>query len=266
MTPNALGAAIRKASDGGEVVRSLFQTGLDSYRRELTQRFLAQYGHVIQTGVFRGMALPEEASWGDGDKLPKLLGSYEMELHPVLENAFAQDYSLVLNIGCAEGYYAVGAARRLASARVCAFDVSDTARRVCAKSAEINGAADRLEVYGRCCAETLEHLLTPGAKCLLIIDCEGAEIQLLKPDLVPALSLADMLIECHDFVNRRLTKRLCERFAQTHEIEWIREGARPAAIHPFLQRLTGFERALAMCEFRPEPMHWLFCSSRAREG
>jgi hypothetical protein len=123
-----------------------------------------------------------------------------------------------------------------------------------------------VEVYGQCCAETLEHLLAPDARCLLIVDCEGVEIQLLKPGLVPALSFADMLIECHDFVNRRLTQRLCERFEHTHYVERIREGSRPEVIHPFLEGLTGFERALAMCEFRPEPMHWLFCTSRRQAG
>jgi hypothetical protein len=263
LTPDGLAAAIKGASDGSLVARSLLQVGLDAYRRDLTQGFIGRYGRIVQTGIFRGMELPEESSWGDGDQLPKLLGSYEMELHPVLEHALVKEYPLVVNVGCAEGYYAIGVARRLSSARVCAFDISEAAQQICAAAARINHVEDRVEVYGRCCAETLGHLLGAGPESRLFVDCEGAEIQLLRPDLVPSLGSADMLIECHDFRNPAVTARLVERFSATHEIERICEGARCPTIHPYLQTLTGLERALATCEFRPTWMHWLFCASRS---
>jgi hypothetical protein len=58
----------------------------------------------------------------EGCAVPKLLGCYEQELHPALNRAIDTDYGVILNIGCAEGYYPVGLARVLPTAHVIAFD------------------------------------------------------------------------------------------------------------------------------------------------
>jgi hypothetical protein len=44
---------------------------------------------------------------------PKFLGTYERELYSVIERAIELAPRYVLNIGCAEGFYAVGLALRL---------------------------------------------------------------------------------------------------------------------------------------------------------
>ena len=60
--------------------------------------------------------------------VPKLIGSYEEEVHPIIEEIIRRRYSIVVNIGCAEGYYAVGFALRIPDAIVYAFDVDTTAQ------------------------------------------------------------------------------------------------------------------------------------------
>jgi hypothetical protein len=42
--------------------------------------------------------------------IPKLLGCYEAELHGVIACALNTTYDTIIDIGCAEGYYAVGLA------------------------------------------------------------------------------------------------------------------------------------------------------------
>src|SRR5262249_46123396 len=49
-----------------------------------------------------------------------LLGTAELELHGAIEELVERSYRTVLNLGAADGYYAVGLARRLPSARVVA--------------------------------------------------------------------------------------------------------------------------------------------------
>ena len=70
----------------------------------------------VLNGPFQGMNFHSAAS--EGCLVPKLLGCYEQPLHPFLEAAFARDYDVVLNIGSAEGYYAVGLALRMPGARI----------------------------------------------------------------------------------------------------------------------------------------------------
>src|SRR5947209_6694984 len=55
--------------------------------------------------------------------VPKLLGIYERELNARIEHACALKFPLIVDIGAAEGYYAIGLARRNPQARVLAFEM-----------------------------------------------------------------------------------------------------------------------------------------------
>lgn len=63
-------------------------------------------GKRILAGPFRGMKYIEN-SHGSA-YLPKILGSYEKELHKFIPRIVEEEYELILDIGAAEGYYAVG--------------------------------------------------------------------------------------------------------------------------------------------------------------
>ena len=74
--------------------------------------FVAQHtGSTVQNGPFKGMRLALRSSWGEGDISPMLLGVYEQELHGVLTEFSGEKYGAIVNIGAADGYYAVGTAR-----------------------------------------------------------------------------------------------------------------------------------------------------------
>lgn len=261
MTREQVVDAIRDSSDKSWVARALLPEGVQSYRAELTHKFIRLYGSSVQDGPFKEMKLPARTSWGDGDTLPKLLGCYEAELEPAVNDALKKEYGLVVNVGCAEGYYAIGLARRLPSTQVYAFDIDDKARSVCLSGAAINGVRDRMKVGGCCSAEILHRILSSGRKSLLFIDCEGDEVPLLRPDIVPGLQAADIIVECHDFIDSTITATLIERFSATHKICRVKEGERRQPTHPFLASLNSFEEALATCEFRPKRMHWLVLTS-----
>ncbi len=80
--------------------------GLPSLAREFT----ARHGFTIFSGPFAGMAYVARAV--GSAVVPKLVGSYEQELHGVLADIAQTPYMVVVDVGCAEGYYAVGLAAR----------------------------------------------------------------------------------------------------------------------------------------------------------
>lgn len=55
------------------------------------------------------------------NSVPKLLGSYECELHEIIESALRSNHHRVIDVGSAEGYYAVGFALKR-GCHVVAFD------------------------------------------------------------------------------------------------------------------------------------------------
>ena len=51
-----------------------------------------------------------------------LLGTWELELTEIWERILANDYSLMVDVGAAEGYYAVGMNLRKPNAEVIAYE------------------------------------------------------------------------------------------------------------------------------------------------
>ena len=247
------------------VRRVFLQHEISDCREQIPRRFQQEFGNIVQSGPFKGMEILPEFSWADGDRLPKLLGSYESELHQWISQIPTRHYDTILDIGCAEGYYAVGLARATPSTtQILGYDINPDARRLCAQAAKKNSVADRVKVFGRCSSESLEETLLHAGRSFALFDCEGAELELLRPDLVPKLQDTDILIECHDFVDRSITDTLYRRLSPTHLIERVDEGPRDPNQFPYLKGLSGMERSIAVCEFRPEMMHWLLCTSNAR--
>lgn len=226
-------------------------------RLEMTEHYFDLTGGVVQTGPFLGMQLLAEVAWGDGDKLPKLLGCYEAELHGVFERLLRREHRRVVNVGAAEGYYAIGLALKLAQAEVIAFEMNERAQAICRAAAERNGVAGRLRVAGACDLAGLGAALAGPGPTLLVMDCEGGELELLDPARLPALAGCDIVVECHDFANRSITPVLIERLAATHRLERIEEGPRDPNRDTWLRTLPSADRWLAVTEGRPETMSWL---------
>ena len=87
------------------------------------KRFAAVRGPHVRHGPFRGMRY--EANRVAATQ--KLIGTYERELHPWFERVLAQRPTRFVDIGAADGYYAIGIAR--AGVPVVAFEMSRIARR-----------------------------------------------------------------------------------------------------------------------------------------
>jgi hypothetical protein len=226
----------------------------------VARELVARHGRVVLGGPFAGMKYVDGAVCSA--YAPKLIGSYEAELHGVICQAINRSYRCVIDVGCAEGYYAVGFARALPEAKVFAFDTDPEARRLCAEMAALNGVADRVTVEGFCDTDRLQTL--PLSDTLLISDCEGYELELLRPDLVPGLERCDLLVELHDCFHPGLTAELTSRFAGTHEIKLIDTAPRQAEQYSALASVKPKDRMPCMAELRPGPMQWAFMTPLGR--
>lgn len=234
------------------------------YRNEgrlirIAAKLVNRYGANVLSGPFKGMRYVQTSV---GSVLsPKLVGSYEAELHPFIERVTSGSYDVVIDIGCAEGYYAVGLLCRMKTARCIAFDTDSQARKFCREMAELNGVSDRIQVRGCCDAEALSAVLL--GRVFILADCEGAELDLLDPVAIHRLRACDILVELHDFIHPGLTLALQKRFGPTHEIQIIEQQIRDSAQYPQLAFLGKFERHVAVQEFRPVRMQWAMLTAKA---
>lgn len=220
----------------------------------------------VAAGPFKRMLYPGAQSFGSA-LLPKLLGSYESELHPFIEEMLANEYTSIVDIGCAEGYYAVGFGLRCATSHVYAFDVDFRARKLCAQLAELNGLNDRMHIGGFCDTTVLK-AIPLGRRSLIVSDCEGYEGTLFTPEIAALLWQHDFIIETHDFIDLHISLKLRKAFQETHEIRSIKSTDDIEKAHTYrYEQMEHYDlqtRRLAFGERRPAIMEWLVMTPKHR--
>ena len=214
----------------------------------------------VRTGPFVGMRYGT-ASIGSA-YIPKLLGIYENELSSILEEACSKRPQLIVDIGAAEGYYAVGLAMRNPSATVVAFEADAAGRAALRHTAALNGVGSRIDIRGTCEAADLQLVLRPTFESLVICDVEGYEHSLLDPATVPSLSTATILVEMHDFIVPGISDTVRARFEATHDIRHVLQEPRLGAAFPWRTVITRLLPSSyldwAVSEWRPVRMSWLW--------
>ena len=256
MAPPAVGSRLRNISRRIHQRRFERSVGLPG----LCKRYIARQGLVIQAGPFKGLNYIRTAT--GSSLLPKLIGSYEMEVADFIRQAIAAGYTTVIDVGCAEGYYAVGLAAKMPGASVFAFDIDSGARRLCRRLARINGVQERVNVLGACDHHSLARTIQEHST-LLICDCEGYEADLLDPAAVPALGHVDMVVELHEFLRPGSTGAIVNRFEPTHRIQVVATCDREPRDFPAVAGLSPADQALALNELRPEKQQWLVMRAKS---
>jgi len=217
------------------------------------EAYLKRQGSIIWSGPFKGMDYVAAAS--EGALLPRLLGSYEAELHPHFLAFAAEGLDCVIDVGCAEGYYAVGLARLMPQVTVHAHDIDPAAQAACAALAAKNGVAERVRIGGEFKPQDFEAFA--GQRVLVLVDAEGAELDILQPDLSPALAGFNLIVETHDIYRQGALATLMERFGKTHDIVRVDQAYAAFEPPPWFANVAHLDRLLAVWEWRLSPTPWL---------
>jgi hypothetical protein len=190
---------------------------------------------VVQSGPFRGLRYFDEIVWGS--ITPKWLGSYEAELHPIVAQIANRTYATIVDVGCAEGYYAVGLAVNLPLVKVIAFDTDYISRRQVCRLARLNHVADRVFIREFCDHAALNAF--SGGKTLVVCDVEGFEAELLNPEAAASLRHNDILVEIHEACDYSplVEPLIVSRFAETHGIQRIVAADRDSWVEVYHQQL-----------------------------
>lgn len=245
--------------------QSMYAQARSLYWKAMCALLWSRAGHRIWSGPFAGTKYRVGAVCSAS--VPKLLGTYERELQPEIEKLASARWSAVIDIGAAEGYYAVGFARRLRDVPVLAYEMDPYGRALLTANAEENGVVESIELRGECTASAFAAVLNaaPGP-VLVIMDVEGAEAELIEAASSADLAKATLVIEVHDFKSDGplISSRLRNALAPSHEIQVVSTAARlpqdfPSAFWFVPQR----NRMHAMAEYRPGAMEWMICRPRA---
>jgi hypothetical protein len=216
--------------------------------------FITRYGLQVRYGPFAGMMYTASAA-KDRLIVPKLLGTYECELHAIMAQVQRTGYDALVDVGCGEGYYTTGLALTT-TAKIIAFDVESHELQFAREMAKANGMTARIDFRQWCSPEELISITREVGRLFVLSDCEGYEIELFTEAAVAALRRADILIELHGDVKADLMRRL----GKSHALEVIVFDRTNRGRRPELEKMSqaGRERAVDECRY---PQEWLWARS-----
>lgn len=199
--------------------------------------------------------------------IPRLLGSYEREIHPVIEEIIDKEYAYVIDVGAAEGFYAVGIARLFLNRShrkfvVKAYDINIEALETLHLLVKLNGTDTFIECKSQCDHEELNKF--NGDSTFLICDIEGNETQLLDPSKAPSLRKMDILVELHDGKKEDITLLIKNRFQATHKISLYHFKKRTPEDGPRWLLLDKFKLA-SVREGRKNGLKWMYLKSIVKD-
>lgn len=230
------------------------------FQQRLKPLLFGENPPVVLSGPFKGLPYLDEIGFC-GPILPKWIGSYECELHEFIEEVIANPPRLIVDIGSAEGCYAVLLAARLPGTRVVSFDYDLLAVRAQRRLAALNHVTN-LEIEKQCDHRRLAGLISStDGRVLVICDIEGAEMELIDPAKCPALAKADLLVELHEGAGRpgaAMASELGARFGASHSATFISMQRRdPGLYAPVCPGLTREDLEHALDEDRGVSCGWL---------
>lgn len=181
-------------------------------------------------------------------------------MHEHIERLIKIGFDSILNIGCADGYYAIGIAKRIPGARIFAHDINEKAQASCRAFAEINNVSDRVEIGGL--FKGVDYDRFSDSKTWLLMDIEGDERELLDPCSYPILRKMTILVECHDCFVPGLANEIASRFAHSHSVVRVDHSLAAPKLPVWLQGLGHLDQLLATWEWRIGPTPWLVMEPR----
>jgi hypothetical protein len=226
-------------------------------RRAHMNRYVKEcFGRRVIDGLFSGVALSDLEGFENTDFSAKILGYYEAEVQTILGLCRDVPYSKIINVGAAEGFYAVGLAAIFPQAKVVAFEMDPGTIPFLTDAIRANQFESRIRIEGECGIESLNRECA-GEFPLIVMDCEGGE-ETLIPGLLPEnAKAAHFLIEIHDRDGTDVYEDLARCLAPTHLTVYFVQGARDPNKYPQLRRWSEIDRWLAVSEFRGQTFRWM---------
>ena len=232
---------------------------IEKYKEIVWDKVKEQYGLEIAFGPFKGMKLSPNAWWSNKNMTAQVLGIYEANVIVKLER-YAERFSNFIDIGAADGYYAVGSVVNGIYKKSHAFEINELGRTIILETAKINNCEELVSVYGEATESKIRDIIKEDGNALVIIDIEGGEFDLLSDDMLNCLRQCVVICELHPFMfsdGASKLSSLLERCDSSFEIAFSERQTYELPECDFLDGLPDDARLLAFSEGREAAMQWL---------
>lgn len=211
-------------------------------------------------GPFKGLILPSQRWWGTATVSTMILGMYEREIVEEISDV-SEQFSYFVDIGAADGFYAVGVLVANKFHHSFAFEISEKGRKSIRANAQINGVDSLISIYGKAEIDFFK-MIPPniGERSVVLIDVEGFEFNLVTKEFCDFFQKSIIFIEIHEWMvanGESALVNLINICSNKFEVNYIKSGCRNPNIYPELDCFEEEFRWLACSEGRTKPQIWL---------
>lgn len=239
--------------------------GVQQAKNKAWNVLLQKHNYIVAYGPFAGMRLSEKVWWSKNDRITQTLGCYEEHVLKKLCDFATQGATKFIDIGAADGYFAVGMSFSRIYPEVVAFEIAVEGQKRILENAIANNCAAKLSVFGEANIESIIRETKNAKTATVLIDIEGAEYDFLSDEILKTLSKSNVICELHPWVvedGYSAQKYLINRAEKVFNIELIkRETYNPNSFSEFYD-LSDEERLIAVGEGRGKNMQWLVCTPK----
>lgn len=226
------------------------------FRRRVSQKLGREFAEIREGSFAGGLVGP--SPWSGTQYWPaQVAGAYE---HVVMEFISSLGpLNTVIDLGAAEGFYALNLRITGLAKKVIAFDSDPAAIKVLDAAARKHNIAN-FELNGRATfSEVKKSVLKEISKNnLLISDIEGAEFELFTEDLILTLGNWFVVIELHEFGDTEASKALKQKFLPSHDVKMAVGGElKIQNLQNLFPQFTQLEIANLAHEGRTSNQTWL---------
>jgi hypothetical protein len=214
----------------------------------------------VKYGPFKGLQLNRETWWGKLDLGSQCLGLYEKELLDFIATLPDDHFSHFIDIGAADGYYAIGMLVSQKISNCICFEQSEKGQQTILANWQRNNSPGNLKIIGEANEQSMASLLPQELqRSLVLIDIEGFEFDLLTPAFLAKLQSCTVIIEVHNWVDDFLAKytQLLRHAHLFFDIKMVERIDRVTSHLPELRDMTDDNRLLFTSERRPCMMRFL---------
>ncbi len=233
-------------------------TMVEQHRNLLSTKVKNIHDSVIKYGPFQGFKLSNDAYWGAADHGTMILGIYEQEI--LNEITKENNKSVFVDLGAADGYYGIGVLINQHFKKSYCFEISEKGRATIRRNAELNGKLNEILILGTATSNFYDFIAPEDRNdCLILIDIEGAEFEILSDETFKNLPKAIFIIEIHEWyedIESKL-KRLIHNSSKTHQVTEILMTSRDLSAFSELKDWHDNDRWLLCSERREHLMKWL---------
>ena len=243
-------------------MKKLFYKITKKYWNILSYEHAKKNNFIVQNGVFKNLKINKDVTWGRGDIASKIYGFYENKIQEKLKEI---KKPILIDIGAADGFFAIGCLYSKLSKYCYAFEQNETSRLALRKTAEINKVTNQISIMGKVDNQSFLSSLPNNlelSKTVILCDIEGEEYDFFSETILKKLKKCNLIIEIHNESSNSKETTLLKLAKKYFNVNILLDNNKDMSEITILHNLNDIDRNLIACEGRSYIGKWWHLSPK----